>query len=212
MLHHTMKFTIYKKVFRSIIKLTCLSYFMISSVHANVGITAPSLNIATCTFPSGYSALGNIVIDEAANGEFGFAAASTNYTIVLTAPTNFQFQNATGTITNTASGDITALSMVVTTTTITITYQSSDANRTNEDDIITISGIQVMALTTPSTGNITRTGGTGVVAGLVNTTSVGSLTSTLTPAPSITAQPSNQAATTCTNATFTITASGAGLT
>lgn len=145
----------------------------------NVGITVPSLNISTCTFPSSYFTLGNIVINEGANGDFGLATISTNYMLVLTAPTNFEFLDGIGSVTG--GSDITTIGITVTASTITITYQSSEANRTNEDDIITISGIQIRASNAASSGSILRTAGnpgSGVIAGITNgTTSFGNLTS-----------------------------------
>ena len=56
--------------------------------YSNVAVTAPNLTINTCAFPSAYSNLGNIVIDEGANGDFAVGAAKT---LILTAPANFQF-------------------------------------------------------------------------------------------------------------------------
>lgn len=182
------------------------------SLKAAVGITAPSLTINTCSFPSVYNALGNIVIDEGANGDFPIAAVNTDYTFVITAPANFQFQALTGTITNTGAGDITTLSMVVAAGTITVTYRSSDGNRTNEDDFFTISGIQVRAITGAAIQTATKTASSEVIAGLANGSVMANLTSTLISAPAITGQPANAAATTCTNTTFTAIASGAGLT
>lgn len=132
--------------------------------NAAVTITAPSLTITTASYPSAYSALGNIVIDEGANPDFSIPAASTNYTIVITAPANFEFQAGVGTVTGGA--DITAVSITVTTTAITITYQSNEANRTNEDDILTISGIQVRAINTASTGNAYCSTSSAAIAGL----------------------------------------------
>ena len=102
-----------------------------------MSVTAPSLSISTCAFPSAYTALGNIVLSEGANGDIPLSAANTNYTIILSAPANFEFNPGTGSV-NSTSGDITSMSVSVTATTITITYASNQSNRTNGSDVITI--------------------------------------------------------------------------
>src|SRR5690606_6141725 len=58
---------------------------------------------------------------------------------------------------------------------------------TDKFDAIVVSGLQVRAVSGPAqTLNITRTGGTSTIAGLVNGTVVGSVTSVLPPTPVIT--------------------------
>jgi hypothetical protein len=143
-----------------------------------VTITQPNLSIQVCSgFPSSYNALGNIVITENERGNFGSSA--TPLTLILTAPTNFEFQVGIGDVSVTGSNlsvSLTRASRInVTATTITITYNCSG---TNQFDSMTISGLQVRGTNTASTGNITRTGtaGTGTISGLVNGTT---LTNTL---------------------------------
>ena len=143
-----------------------------------MSVTAPSLSISTCAFPSAYTALGNIVLSEGANGDIPLSAANTNYTIILSAPANFEFNPGTGSV-NSTSGDITSMSVSVTATTITITYASNQSNRTNGSDVITISGIQVRAITAAATQNLTKTGGSESINGLGNTSVVGNLSSTV---------------------------------
>lgn len=142
-----------------------------------VGITAPTLSMSTCSFPSVYTNLGNIVIDEGLTSDF---AVATNATLILTAPANFQFNAGVGSISqNGGAVNLSALSIVVTASTITITYTSGGTNR---DDILTISGIQIRA-TAASSGNILRKAsnpGTGSISGIVNDVSnFGSLSSSL---------------------------------
>lgn len=163
---------------KKILFLLFFSSAFLNGFQAAVGITAPSLSIATCTFPSSYQSLGDIVIDEGNNADFAVAAG---VTLILTAPANFQFNPGVGTVTqNGGTVNLSALSIAVTATTITITYTSGGTNR---DDILTISGIQVRAITGASSGSILRTAGspgTGTISGIANgTTSFGSLTSTL---------------------------------
>ncbi|MGV3631907.1 MAG: T9SS type A sorting domain-containing protein [Bacteroidota bacterium] len=161
-------------------KFTTLLLFsiLLNTLHAAVTVTAPSLSISTCTFPSGYSALGNIVITEGANTDIPLAAINTSYTIIISAPANFEFSAGSGSV-NSSSGDITSMSVTVTATTITITYASSQANRTNGSDAITISGIQVRAITAAATQNVTKTGGSENINGLPNATVMANLSSSV---------------------------------
>ncbi len=164
------------KVKRSSLLISFLLLLSNQTFFSAVGITAPSLAITTCTFSSAYNNLGNIIIDEGTNGDFAVAAGAT---LILTIPANFQFNPGVGTLTqNGGAVNLSALAIVVTSTTITITYTSGGTNR---DDILTISGIQVRAITSASSGNILRTAGnpgTGTITGITNgTTSFGALSS-----------------------------------
>ncbi len=164
----------------SALMLFCIFMAGIKSSQATVSVTAPTLNIATPTFPSAYFALGNIVITEGANGDFPIAARNTDYTFTITAPARFEFQAGTGTVSSN-SGDITTISMNVTATTITVTYRSSQANGNRQDqiDIITISGLQVRAITGTATQSATKTASSETIAGLSNGTVMANFTSTL---------------------------------
>ena len=178
-----------------------------NKASAAVTITKPNLSITTCSgFPTSYSALGNIVITEGANADF---TAGTNVTLILTAPTNFEFQASTGSVTFASGNNISAVAMTsITATTITITYTTSGTNRT---DIMTISGLFVRATNIAGTGNITRTGGTGTISGLVNTTTLtNTLTSTSGSAiPTITTQPIATSVCTTGTTTLSVVATGA---
>lgn len=193
-------------LFSRIVSLLFIVTLLFSNkANSQVTITKPNLTINVCSgYPSAYNAMGNIVIAESANSNF---SSGTGVTLILTAPTNFQFQAGTGAVAVTGGQNLSATSIAVTATTITVTYTCGGTNRT---DTMTISGIQVRATTTASTGNITRTGGTGTINGLVNaTTLTNTLTSVTGTAPTISSQP--VATTACTNgtATFSVTASGA---
>ena len=153
-------------------------------VNAQVTITKPNLSIPVCSsFPSSYSVLGDIVINENNNGDF--ASSATSKTIILSAPANFEFKPLTGAIAYRGGRDITASSIVVTASTITITYTCTT---TGNDDRLTLSGLEVRAINAVSSGNVIRTGGTGTISGLVtNTTLTNTLTSTLSAMPTATA-------------------------
>ncbi|MBI2259503.1 MAG: T9SS type A sorting domain-containing protein [Flavobacteriia bacterium] len=144
--------------------------------YSAVGITVPNLNINTCAFPSAYSNLGNIVVDEGALNDFPITASNTDYTFALTAPANFQFNAGVGAVASNGA-DITTISVVVTATTITVTYRSNQANRTNGDDVITISGVQVRAITGAATQSATKTASTETIVGFANGTVVANFVS-----------------------------------
>lgn len=163
-----------------------LGFICALSVNANVTVTAPSANIsadkaANATSPA-WTTLGNIVITEGANKDF--ADNQTNATLILTRPTNWSFNPGVGSVSNsTSGGDVTGLSLTVTSTTITMQFTSK--NNGNKIDVITISGIQIRSdngADLPSSGNILRTAGnpgSGTIVGIVNgTTNFGSLSQT----------------------------------
>ncbi len=185
--------------------LVFVTFLYSATANSQVSITKPNLTINVCAgYPSGYSTLGNIVITESANNNF---TNGTGVTLILTAPTNFQFQVGTGTVAVTGAANLSATSIAVTATTITVTYSCGGAAKT---DTMTISGIQVRAITTASTGNITRTSGTGTINGLVtNTTLTNTLTSVTGAAPVIGTQPIATSACANTSTLFSVTATGA---
>ncbi|CAM4407815.1 GEVED domain-containing protein [Flavobacterium terrigena] len=153
-----------------------------SDAFGQVTINTANGNINSCVYPTNYVTLGNIFLEENQNANFSITNVNTDYTLIITAPTNFEFNPGVGSVAFRATGDITAASINVTATTITATYRSSDGNRTNDDDRLTISGIQFRGITAPSSGNMTRTGGTGVINGAaIAGPSYGTLTSTNNP-------------------------------
>lgn len=107
-------------------------------------------------------------ISIADNASTDFARNQSNVTFVLTAPANWNFKAGVGTVARVGS-TVTSASIVVTATTITVTYTTgSTANNNNS---ITINGIQVIPVDgslVTSLGNILRTSGTGTIAGFTN--------------------------------------------
>ena len=168
--------------FKLLIAIILLVSINFNHVFAQVTITAPSATVTACTtFPTSSSPLGNIVITEIANGDI-----SGSGTLILTAPTNFEF-TAAGTTSATGT-EITGLSSVLTnSTTITLAFT---VGGTAEINAITISGIQIRGITaaTPAS-DVTRTGGTSVINGDANGAVHATLTSTLTPTLSSTLTP-----------------------
>jgi hypothetical protein len=127
--------------------------------------------------PGGYATLGDITITETKNGDI--AVSQTNVTLILTPPSNWQFNPGVGTGQD-SGGDVTFNSINVVAGSITVTITSG--SQPNSKSIITLSGIQVQSIdgnTTPATGNILRTSGnpgTAVITGITNdVTNFGSL-------------------------------------
>lgn len=170
--------------------------FGFSDAFGQVNITKPNLSITACSgYPTTYFPLGNIVITETANANF---STGTGITLILTAPTNFEFQANVGSVSE-AGQNLSLPAITVTATTITITY---DCGGTNKSDVMTISGIMVRAINTASTGDITRTGGTGTINGLTNgVTLTNTLTSTTASAPTIADAGPDQNLAACTTST-----------
>lgn len=141
-------------MFIATIKVMLMTILLLASsvfnnVFAQVIITAPSLSVtATCQFPTPCSTLGDIVITEQLTNDF-VTTGGINKTLILTAPTNFQF--CTPVLGDTVTGlssDITVLSISsVTANKITINLR---VVATAVLDVITISGIQVRGTNSPS--------------------------------------------------------------
>ena len=178
------KQNIFRRFLGSATALALVLIFLFSAaiVQANVTVTAATggTNIsadkaANSTNPAGgtWTTLGNIVINENNNADLGLVNGSAR-TLILTAPTGWNFLAGTGTVT-TNGADVTGTpSISVTSTTITISL-IGDTSPTSEDDQITISGIQVKATdgsSLPSTGQIYRSStnaGSLSVSGVTNT-------------------------------------------
>lgn len=171
-----------------------------------VTITPANATVNTCQLPTDYFSLGDIIITEGAATDFSIPARNTNYTLILNAPNNFQFNAGVGSVDFLASGDITNVSITVTATAITITYRSSQVIRANAIDRLTISNLQIRGLTATATGNITRPAIGGVtIDGITSASNFGSLSSANTPT-SVTGNPLNTTVNAGANAAFTVSA------
>jgi gliding motility-associated-like protein len=140
-------FTVTIKVM--LMTIVLLASSIVNNAFAQVAITAPSLSVtATCQFPTPYSTLGNIVITETSNNDFATTGV-VNRTLILTAPTNFQFLTPpVGISISGISTDITILSISsVTANKITINLRVA---ATTVLDVVTISGIQVRGTGSPT--------------------------------------------------------------
>src|SRR5688572_7732016 len=85
---------------------------------ASGGTNIPADRAANATSPS-YTTLGNIIINENANGDI---ATGTGVTIIFTAPTGWEFRAGFGSFDADNGNNVTNEGITVTTSTITISY------------------------------------------------------------------------------------------
>ncbi|NTW33943.1 MAG: hypothetical protein HGB12_15230 [Bacteroidetes bacterium] len=158
-------------------KIFLLSFLILlfTNIKANVTVTAATGGGSLCT--GGYTTLGIIRIDENNNADI---ANQSGKTLILTVPTGYEFRPGYGTATYTTLRNISAISMVVTSGTITVTFTCTG---TNKDDRITISGLQVRASNDSPVAPIgyiyrtTANPGTATIAGITkDVTNFGTLT------------------------------------
>jgi hypothetical protein len=148
-----------------------LCYFLLVAIfqivtskasYAQVTISGPTLTFGACSFPSNYHQLENIIIIE--NARDDFSAAGTNpKSLELSAPSDFEFRPGTGFATVNSGGNLVIISYNCTAAIITIEYACTQEDR---NDKMTIIGLELRAVNGASTGNITRSGGTGIINGL----------------------------------------------
>jgi hypothetical protein len=162
---------IHKSLISKILMLVSVVFLTLNisnNTFANISSTTPSVTVYPCTtYPTAYASLGNIVITEGGNTDFGNGAAQTNVTFILAAPTNFEFQPGVGSVSFAAGANITSASIVVTATQLTVTFSNCFGGGCSAAiDVMTISGLKVRGITanTPSS-LITRSGGTAVING-----------------------------------------------
>src|ERR1043166_64648 len=142
-------------------------------VWANVIISSPTggNNVSAdkalnSTNGAAFTALGNIVITEAVATDF---AAGNNQTLILTIPSGWQFNPGVGTVSFTGSRNITAATISVTSSSLTVTFS---VNGTDKLDVLTIGGLQVQALDGANLAaadyirNVFDNPGTAVIAGI----------------------------------------------
>src|SRR5678815_4442758 len=118
-----------------------------SQLLADVTITSPTggNNLSAdkalnSTNGAAFTALGNIVIAEGVNTDF---ANGNNVTLILTIADGFRFNPGVGTVSFTSGRNISAASLTVTASTVTVTFTVSG---TPSLDTLTIGGLQVQAL------------------------------------------------------------------
>ncbi|MFL5728869.1 MAG: hypothetical protein ACJ75J_05205, partial [Cytophagaceae bacterium] len=184
---------------------TCifLFFFLILGIKTSKAqtVVTPAPAVTNLCVGGGFTTLGTINIAETVNTDFN---TGTGKTYTISAPANIQFNTgATPSVTSTGGGVTNIVASAPTTTTFTFTCDIAGGSL----DQINISGLQIKAVTTPSTGALARSGGTANfgVGGQTHcdVTSLGNV--------SITGQPSNQTVCIGASPTFTTTATGAGL-
>jgi hypothetical protein len=126
-----------------------------------------------------WTPLTDIVITEITNNEFPLN--QTNRTVILTPPSNWEFNTSSGSASFAAGGNVTAASLTVASSTLTLTLSTNIAAA--KKDIVTITGVQVRPLDATagaSNGNIVRTAGNfPAINGIANNvTSFGALSMT----------------------------------
>jgi len=137
-----------------------------------ITITAPTLT-GLCVGNVAYTPLGDIVIEEGADGD---ATTGNPLTIILSMPAGFELNPATGSTSASSNDDITVTGTTVLAGTVTITI---NVTNNNKKTVLTLSGLQVRATAVGTGATITRTGGTAVMAGFVAGAVCATLTSTL---------------------------------
>ena len=155
---------------------------------ANVAVTAApggtglSADTAQNAVAPTFTTLGNIVISEVAKADFA-DTAGVGKTLVLTAPSGWQFNAGTGTVAFLANKNITNATISVSSSAITVTIW---VNGVNFIDTLTISNIQARATdggNIPASGNILRSSanpGAAGIAGITNdSTNFASLSQTV---------------------------------
>jgi len=173
-----------------------------TTVSGNVTITAPSLtNLCLGQYTSF-----NITINEGtgagANGRF---IEGSNQTLILSMPTGFELKPSTGLI-NHSGGNLTASSILVTNNTVSITYTVS-GSPTGASDQLQITDLEVQPTTASSVGDLTRSGGTGIILGNNNGTVHASFASAAVPTVTLVSDVTSDIA--CEDETVTFTAFGA---
>jgi thiamine pyrophosphokinase len=196
----------FKYTFQFVLLVASFFSFNINS-FGQVTVT-PATTVSNLCVGGGFQSLTDIVITEGVTTDFGDGA---NQTYVISTPVNFRFNlGATVTFTHTSGGGVVSniQPAVITNTTITFEYDMASTS-TGPVDVFNLSGIEVRAVTAPSSGNILRSGGTATQTG----NSVGDAqnhgSSVSGNAPSVAVEP--VASTICEtpgNTSFSVTASG----
>ena len=140
---------------------------------AGVGVTAANLSMCKSNSTGDYETLPNIVLDESNNADFDPGAGS----FLLILPSGWEFNTAVaGSITFTGGRNISSAGPTFTFLGNTIARFNYQVSGSNQDDVMTLSGLEVRNTGGFATGVITR-GGTGVIKGCCDETKpLGTLT------------------------------------
>jgi hypothetical protein len=140
-------------------KYTFLIAVFIVSFHAFSNVTVTSGGNLTMCVGTAYTTIGKITIAEGVAGDFSANPAVQSYEI--NAPSNFEFNQGSGSVT-VSGADITFSALTVTSTKITLYYL---LNAVATIDKFELTNIQIRATNPSGSQNIVRTGGSAVQAG-----------------------------------------------
>jgi hypothetical protein len=177
-------------------------------INAQVSITEADLS--NICVDGGYYGLDDIIIEETNPDDFAISAGTVYLTIEI--PANFEFKTTAGDVFYTDPGNDfnNPPSYSITTTQIEIAY---NIDNTAEINRFRLSNFQIRAITSASSGNITRvsssTGTDATIIGAGIGTVFGNLSSI--ESPSITSQPTSETICEEENVNFSVTATGNGL-
>ncbi len=150
------------------------------------GVVVPVAANGACV--ATYSTLATITITETHVTNF---KSGTNQTLVFTlSASGYAFNPSAGTVMHTPGRNVTASSISVTSTTVTVTY--SVAAQTQLDELA-ISGLQITSDNSANPDvNLIRSGGTGAIDGLTANTVIATVGSLATPAAPVIAYPAGE--------------------
>src|SRR6266404_2015226 len=180
-----------------------LGFFATQNAMADVIVTEPALGndvsadkCINSTNGAAYTPLGDIIITEGSASDFGAGAGQT---LVLTIPPGWQFNTTGASVSILNSRDITAASVGLTASKLTVTFS---VGGTTKFDQLTIHGVQVQALdgrADPNVGyilNLSSDSGTSTIAGVLTDLTTFGLLNTIPGAPrtlGLAMQPSSNA-------------------
>ncbi len=160
-----------KKIYLLVISFLCISgvFADVIVIPATSGTNISADNAANSATPA-FTVLGDIVIAESNVDDFAITGGT--QTLILTAPGGWTFNPSAGTVSGAAAPDFSSISIAVSATTITLSF---DVTAIANTDIITISGIEVQSTDgamLPANGKLyqaTANTGTATVTGLSST-------------------------------------------
>jgi hypothetical protein len=126
-----------KKLLRGVAYIMAVLCGLMQYAQAAVTVTPATGGTCMNLSPGAYKVLSNIIITEAAAGDFAVQAGTT---FILTAPAGTEFRPGTGNVIFTAGRDISSASVTITSSTITVTL---NVPTNTQLDVLRIRNIQV---------------------------------------------------------------------
>jgi hypothetical protein len=152
-----------------VLTLLALQSYATVTITTATGAVGVSADKASGSISPSFTGTGDIIISSNAAADF---ATGSGLTFTLSVPTNWQFRAGVGSAVG--AGSITVTNVVVTGSTVTVTFNNLSANVANK---ITVSGLSVQASvkTALTSASITRASGGATIAGFATGTVVGSV-------------------------------------